>query len=285
MIKLSIITINYNNAEGLQKTMKSVFAQTAEEFEYIVIDGASTDESKEVIIQYAHQFDSPTLRLKWLCEPDNGIYHAMNKGIKMAQGEYVQFLNSGDLLATQDVTKKMLRDLESKEQKTKNKDKIAILYGNMLKSLPKGILCDRGLAGKQPAMIDFIRGTINHSPSYIRRSLYDKYGLYDEKLKIVSDWKWFLQVVVFGEETTAYADIDVTIFDMHGISSTNHALDKAEREQVLSELLPAAVMADYKQWAFPIEQMKRLNRYWLTRKLVWWMERGLFKWEKWTKRK
>lgn len=281
MLKLSIITINKNNASGLQKTMESVFAQTSKDFEYIVIDGASTDGSKEIICQYAnmpmnHEFH-------WICDPDNGIYNAMNKGIRMAQGEYLQFLNSGDILAAADVTEKMLQELQNQEPKAKSQDRIAILYGNMLKPLPKGILRDRGFTGRQPTLLDFYNGTLNHSPAYIHRYLFDKYGFYDETLKIVSDWKWYLQVIIFGHEQIEYRNIDVTVFDMNGISTINRNLDKTERKQVFATLFPPALLKDYEQWAFPVEQMKRLNRYWLTRQLVWWIERGLFKWEKWTK--
>jgi len=82
-----------------------------------------------------------------------------------------------------------------------------------------------------------------------------------------------------------YTDIDVTRFDMNGISTVNRALDKAERKQVLAELLPASVLADYERWSFAIDQMKRINRYWLARKSFWLVERVLFKWEKWFRNK
>jgi Glycosyltransferases involved in cell wall biogenesis len=271
MLRLTIVTINRNNAIGLQKTMESVFSQTFDEFEYIVIDGASTDESIRMIQQFN---DSTLKRFRWLSEPDTGIYNAMNKGIRMAKGEYVQFLNSGDILAAPDVTEKMLHQLSIVNYQ------LPIIYGNMLKLLSKGILRDKGFAGRQPTLLDFYQGTLNHSPAYIMRSLFDKYGLYDENLKIVSDWKWYLQVIIFGQETIDYVDIDVTLFDMNGISNINIDLDKIERKQVLLELFPPALLTDWEQWAFPIEQMKRLSRYWLTRKLVWWVERGLFQWEK-----
>ncbi|MDP4201290.1 MAG: glycosyltransferase family 2 protein [Bacteroidota bacterium] len=290
MMKLSIITINKNNASGLQKTMESVFDQTSKDFEYIVIDGASTDGSKEIIEQFSsHRLTaSPSHHLRWVSEPDTGIYNAMNKGIKMAQGEYVQFLNSGDTLAAPDVTKQMLEfaDLPlSLGEGTGVRSGASIMYGNMLKPLPKGILRDKGFAGRQPTLLDFYNGTLNHSPAFIRRSLFDKYGLYDETLKIVSDWKWYMQVIICGNEQIEYRNIDVTVFDMNGISSVNRNLDKAERKEVFATLFPPTLLKDYEQWAFPIEQMKRLNKYWLTRKLIWWMERGLFKWEKWTKHK
>lgn len=91
-MKLSIITINYNNREGLRKTIESVVAQTTREFEYIVIDGGSTDGSVDVIKEFSDYIDY------WVSEPDKGIYNAMNKGVKVAHGDYCQFLNSGDWL-------------------------------------------------------------------------------------------------------------------------------------------------------------------------------------------
>ena len=175
------------------------------------------------------------------------IVWLMNKGIRMAKGEYLQFLNSGDMLAAPDVTEKMLKELENKKQRIKNKDKIAILYGNMLKQMRKGILRDPGFAGRQPTLLDFYIGTLNHSPAYIECSLFDKYGLYDEQLKIASDWKWYLQAIIFGGEQITYADIDVTMFDMNGISTINETLDKEERQQVLQSLLPPAILKDYEK--------------------------------------
>ena len=101
---LSIITINRNNAQGLKKTMQSVVSQTSKDLEYIVVDGASTDESVEVIKHFAEQRD-----IRWVSERDKGIYNAMNKGIGMAQGEYVMILNSGqyaqDMARWQDTTR------------------------------------------------------------------------------------------------------------------------------------------------------------------------------------
>lgn len=107
-MKLSIITINYNNVNGLQKTLESVFRQTCKEFEYIVVDGASEDGSKELLEQFLAKADFP---FRWISEPDNGIYAAMNKGIRMAQGEYLHFLNSGDWLTDEKVVEKHAKNL------------------------------------------------------------------------------------------------------------------------------------------------------------------------------
>ncbi len=271
-MSLSIITINFNNVSGLAETMNSVLCQAHDEFEYIVVDGASSDGSVEVIRQYSESFGS---RLKWVSEPDDGIYCAMNKGINMASGKYVQFLNSGDRLIANDVTERMMEAL-------KENGYPSILYGNMFKDMPDGsLLKDRSFAGQDITFLGFFTGTLNHSSAYIRRDLFNKYGLYDESLRIVSDWKWYMQAIIFGEEKPVYTDMDVTLFDMTGISETNKDLDKEERRRVLTELLPKTILRDYEEWAFTIGQVKRLKRHPWAYKMVWFLERCLFKWEKW----
>ncbi len=269
-MKLSIITINRNNASGLEKTMQSVAAQTFKEFEYIVVDGASTDGSVEVIKKLEHEF----AHLKWVSESDSGIYNAMNKGIRMASGEYIQILNSGDCLAAPDVTERVLAELV----KVGNP---SMLYGNMVKCFPDGRQwVDKCFAGSEITMLGMFTGSLNHDATYICRDFFDKYGYYDENLKIVSDWKWFLQSIVLGGEQLQYVDLNVTLFDMTGVSVTNKDLDRAERKMVLEQLFPKAVLADYEQYAFPISQIKRLQRHPWAYKLMWFVERCLFKMEK-----
>ena len=268
--KISIITINRNNASGLEKTMQSVAAQTVKEFEYIVVDGASTDGSIEVIKKLEHEF----AHLKWVSEPDSGIYNAMNKGLRMASGDYIQILNSADCLAAPEVTERMLEELEKQGCPS-------ILYGNMVKCFPDGRkMVDKCFAGQEITMLGMYTGTLNHDPAYIRRDLFEKYGYYDESLKIVSDWKWYLQALILGDEIPQYVDLDVTLFDMTGISETNKELDKNEREMVLEQLFPKAIIADYERFAFPVSQIKRLQRHPWAYKLMWFVERCLFKMEK-----
>lgn len=271
-MRLSIITINKNNEMGLEKTIRSVASQTFKDFEYIVVDGASSDDSVQVIKSHEGDF----AHLKWVSEPDKGIYNAMNKGIRMASGDYVQILNSADCLASENVTERMLAALDKEGAPS-------IIYGNMVKCFPDGHrMVDRCFAGEEITMLGFYTGTLNHDPAYIRRSLFEKYGYYDEKLKIVSDWKWYLQAVVFGGERPQYVDLEVTLFDMTGVSETNVDLCKEERKLVLEQLIPRAVLMDYERFAFPMEQIMRLKRFPLAYKLVWLMERCLFKYEKWT---
>ena len=274
-MKLSIITINRNNAAGLEKTLLSVATQTFKEFEYIVIDGASTDDSVDVIKKHESQF----AHLKWVSEPDKGIYNAMNKGIRMASGDYIQILNSADCLSAPEVTQRMLAELEKQGNPV-------ILYGNMIKCFPDGRrMVDKCFAGQEITMLGMFTGTLNHDPAYIRRDLFEKYGYYDESLKIVSDWKWYLQAIILGGEKPHYVDMDVTLFDMTGISETNKELDRAERKQVLEQLFPRTVLADYERFAFPIDQIKRLQRHPWAYKMVWFLERCLFKLEKARKKK
>lgn len=274
-MRLSIITINRNNAVGLEKTMQSVATQTFKEFEYIVIDGASTDDSVAVIRKYEAKF----AHFKWVSESDSGIYNAMNKGIHMASGEYIQVLNSGDNLAAPDVTERMNAALE----KTGFPN---ILYGNMVKCFPDGHrMVDKCFAGQEISMLGMYTGTLNHNPAYIRRELFEKYGYYDESLKIVSDWKWYLQAIILGGENPQYVDMNVTLFDMTGISEMNKALDKSERKLVLEQMFPKTVLADYERFAFPIEQIKRLQRHPWAYKMVWFLERCLFKVEKMKRKK
>ena len=273
---LSIITINRNNAAGLEKTMRSVASQVGGDFEYVVIDGASTDGSVEVIRSFESSLGDC---LKWISEPDKGIYNAMNKGIGKTSGDYLQFLNSGDSLVSDDITMRMTEALKRKEYPP-------ILYGNMLKDMSDGkILRDKGFAGKSISFLGFYTGSLNHPSSYIKKSLFEKYGGYDESLKIVSDWKWFLQAIILGGEKPVYVDMDVTLFDMNGISEKNKALEKAERRRVLSELIPSTILADYDRWALSINRMRRLERHPWANKIVNFLERGLFKMERRRNRK
>lgn len=282
-MKLSIITINYNNAEGLQKTLASVAAQTYRNIEHIIIDAASTDGSVDDIKEYADKAGYP---VSWSSKKDNGVYNGMNIGIQRATGDYIQILNSGDLLAAPDVTERMMNALFTLNFPLSTENGISILYGNMMKDFGNGKIV-RDTCGERmytpESFLYFYNGTLNHDCAYIRRDLFDKYGLYNEEMKICSDWEWYVKAIALGGEKAVYTNIDVTIFDMNGISESggkNKELILKERREYLEKILPTSVLHDYDQFSFPILQFQRLKKYHLWG-LVYFMERVLFKLEKW----
>lgn len=214
-MKLSIITINYNNKAGLQKTIDSVVCQTWRDFEWIVIDGGSTDGSKELIEKYQQHFSY------WCSEPDKGVYNAMNKGIDKAKGEYLQFLNSGDCLHDSNVL----------EHIGEGKD-ADILYGAL-----NYITQDHGFLVRYPEELTlhfFLCNSLGHPATFIKSCLLKQKG-YREDYKIVSDWyrfiEWFRDGNTFHRIDRVIADFDTT-----GISSTNIKLVDKEKEKVFDEL-------------------------------------------------
>ncbi|MDR3704373.1 MAG: glycosyltransferase family 2 protein [Paludibacteraceae bacterium] len=248
-VKLSIITINLNNCEGLCKTIKSVILQTCNDYEYIVIDGASTDGSVDIIKQYEDKI------AYWITEPDTGIYNAINKGILKATGEYCLFLNSGDYLVDG-----VLSDFFSTQV---NKD---IVYGNIiLESDGKTICVDNSCGKDNLTCNDFFHGTIRHQGAFIRRSLFERFGLYDESNSIVSDWQFFIKSIVFGDATYEYRNINICYFDVSGIGSVFSEKHIQERNKVLKEFFPEKVIADYVAYNDLLQKHKslqqELNRY------------------------
>lgn len=291
IMKLSIITINYNNALGLRKTLNSVAQQiflpattlhSPIVIEHVIIDGASTDGSVEVIKEYVQRIknDGTKIEVIWLSEPDKGIYNAMNKGIRMATGDYIQILNSGDFLASDNVLKQMFEAMR-REGAKENGTYPEMMYGNMIRRRADGTI--EGKSGEVPySLLQYFTSTMNHDCCWIKRSLFlnennDElcYGLYDENLKIVSDWKWFLQAIGLGKVQPVYVDIDVTVFDTSGISEKNLKLRQEERRIVLEDVLPRAVLSDYDKHAFDIQQMDNLRKHTWAYRLVWILERVL----------
>ena len=178
--KLSIITINRNNAEGLRKTMESVFAQTYRDFEYIVVDGASTDGSVDVIRTSALQAEG--LDFTWTSEKDNGIYDAMNRGLRKAHGEYTLMLNSGDFLVDEHVIERIIPELDGTD----------IIQGNNIEERNGMLYRNRGYGKSDIELFDIFKGHFLHQASFCRRELFDKYGYFDESYTISGDAKFFM---------------------------------------------------------------------------------------------
>ncbi|MBI3519730.1 MAG: glycosyltransferase [Bacteroidetes bacterium] len=228
---MSIITINYNNALGLEKTLESVINQTYNDFEYLVIDGGSTDGSKAIIEKYA---DNVTY---WVSEKDKGIYNAMNKGILQAKGEYCLFLNSGDWLVDNN-------SLDTVFSLNITED---IIYGNVLKVSNSSLafVRDKGLGRSQLTLMDMYYHTIPHQSVFIKRELFNRYELYDEEFKIVSDWIFFLKTIGIAGVTVKYIDVDISYYDTNGFSSLNNELRIEEKKLGLKKVIPHQFYGDY----------------------------------------
>lgn len=224
-MKLSIITINFNNASGLKKTVDSVVSQDFTDYEWIVIDGGSTDGSKELIEQYSSFISF------WVSEPDKGIYNAMNKGVSHASGEYLLFLNSGDWLASDHVLEEVFSGDCSAD----------IIYGNLFLQRSEKKMEEH----RYPDAVSYmymVRHSLPHPASFIKRELLLE-NPYDESLTIVSDWKFCLESVM-ADRSFKHIDSFVSVFDMNGISSTCCERDRREREKVISDLCPSAIAED-----------------------------------------
>jgi glycosyltransferase involved in cell wall biosynthesis len=219
--KLSIITINYNNLEGLKKTVESVVNQTWEEFEYIVIDGGSVDGSAEYIESQSKYFDY------WVSEPDKGIYNAMNKAIVKATGEYLLFLNSGDHLFNNEV----LFNVEDKL----NSD-ISFICGHLCfdKNNKKEIK-------EHPEKMSFgylVSRKIAHQSTFIKKTMFDKYGFYNEENKIISDQEFFFKALALNGESYQKLDCIITDYDTTGISAIEIEKSEQERQRFFEKHLP-----------------------------------------------
>lgn len=226
-MKYSIITINYNNNKGLKKTLESVASQSYSDFQYIVIDGGSKDGSAETIKEYAKYIDY------WVSEKDKGIYHAMNKGIAQANGEYCLFMNSGDSFYDSYVLEKIAK-LNCNED---------ILVGKVVTMETKHQIFLPPL--REISLYYLYSENIPHQGTFIKTKLLRKYP-YDETLQIVSDWKFFVQTIIIDNCSFKYIDEFVSQFDMEGISTSNPERTWKEKEQVLAEIFPARILADYK---------------------------------------
>jgi glycosyltransferase involved in cell wall biosynthesis len=209
-MKLSIITVNKNNASGLEKTIQSVIYQTSTDFEYIIIDGNSTDGSVEVIQKYNAKINF------WVSEPDTGIYNAMNKGIQKAQGEFCLFLNSGDWLITLD-------SLENAFDIIKHSNEADIYYGNCLASDYSLWIMPHKLS-----IYDlYLQTAPNHQNTFIKRNLFFDHQFYNENYPTVSDSIFFVKEYWNYKSKFTFINTIISIYSIGGISSI-YKFDKQE---------------------------------------------------------
>jgi glycosyltransferase involved in cell wall biosynthesis len=225
MPKLSIITVNKDNADGLKKTIESIKLQIRDDCELIIIDGGSCDISVDILT-----YNSQNINY-WISEPDHGIYEAMNKGIRKANGEYLLFLNSGDCFNDGSIIEKFVGSNPVED----------IVAGDLIiKHIEDS---DRLEIKKSPETITLkylISDYLPHSGTFIKRSLFNKVGLYNENNKIVSDWEFFLKAFLIHNASYRHLPFPVSIFKTDGISCKpeNADLIKNEKLKVLNESFP-----------------------------------------------
>lgn len=249
--KISIITVNYNNADGLRETIKSVMEQSYDAIEYIVVDGASTDGGVEVLESFR-----PNLAHA-LSEKDAGIYNAMNKGIKLATGDYLLFLNSGDKLIGPRIIEEVVAQGLPAD----------LVYGD-LKFFDEVKAWTWNLPDKLTFRF-FYDSTLPHPSTFIRRELFDTVGLYDEELKIVSDWKFFMLAVTRHNCSYRHIGQIVSAYNFEGISSKpeNQQAIQVERSKVLAETFPLFI-ADYEELGQLQKEMRKIKYFLKIRKAV-----------------
>lgn len=220
---VTIITVNRNNLVGLRATLDSVAGQDFKDFEHIVVDGASDDGSAELLREYPHLSPSS------VSESDKGIYNAMNKGIALAKGDYLLFLNSGDRLVGSG-TLGNIAPFFGEHDLVYGRDTLVRADGvHWLKPYPAKL------------RFSFMHAdTLPHCSTFIRKGLFEKVGLYDESMKISADWKFFMLALYIHHATCRHADVPVAVFALDGISAdpAQFPLIREERRSVMQAYFP-----------------------------------------------
>ncbi len=245
MNRLSVITISLNNADGLRQTCESLFTQSFTDYEFIVIDGGSTDGSVAFLQQHTDRITH------WTSEPDRGIYHAMNKGISRATGTYCLFLNSGDWL----VSSSTLETVFAHQPQADIVVGDVYFFDTQTNAIKWHVPSPDVLTAKT-----LFLGTLPHQATLIRRSLFGQFGLYNEQLRIASDWLFFLEASL--ERGCSYQHIAETVayFSMDGISCNPQTNSLPRREQlgVLQQKYPR-FLPDYDR----LDQLEKQRTQWL----------------------
>jgi glycosyltransferase involved in cell wall biosynthesis len=244
IVNFSIITVNKNNAAGLEKTIKSVINQMYNNYEFLIIDGKSDDESINKIKQFETRISF------WLSEEDDGIYNAMNKAIKRAKGKYCLFLNSGDYLFDNNILKE-IADLNFGED---------IIAGNVIKvsDIHRKQEIFSKINHSNITLFDLYHNSLNHQATFIRTSLFQQFGLYEEKYKVISDWLFIIKTIILNNVSFRYINKNISYFNEDGISSRS-ANYYQERISAINELFPPRVLMDY-EVNFSQDFLSKFNR-------------------------
>ena len=211
-MKISLITITYNSSKTLKDTILSVLNQTYSNFEYIIVDGNSSDTTISIINEYESKFDG---KIKWISEPDYGLYDAMNKGIQMATGDFVGILNSDDFFTSNNV----LQEIANTFEKEKNLDAV---YGDIHFVNPDNLdKCVRYYSSNIFKRSLMRLGFMPAHPSfYMKKECFDKYGLYKTDYKIAADFEYLLRVIFKHSIKIKYLPLDMVTMRTGGASTS-----------------------------------------------------------------
>jgi len=208
-LKVSIITVSYNSRATIADTIRSVSSQSYSNIEHVIIDGASTDGTVEIVKSFGNKVS------KFITEHDNGIYHAMNKGIRLASGDFIGILNSDDFLCDNYVIETIVNTF-------KESDVDAIFGDVMFIDTINTAKVVRYYSSKyfSPRMLKY--GMIPAHPSfYSKRTLYDIWGLYKEDYKIAADFELLIRFFKYGSITTKYIPIPFVSMRLGGVSNSS----------------------------------------------------------------
>lgn len=213
-MKISIITVTYNSEKTIADTIKSVLNQTYNDIEYIIIDGKSNDKTVSIIKDYIPLFNG---RIKWISEKDNGIYDAMNKGIKLATGEIIGTLNADDFFTNDKI-------IEIIQQEFKNNNSIQAIYGDVHFVNPNNLQkCIRYYSSKvfKPSLMKL--GFMPAHPSfYARKECFTQFGLYKTDYKIAADFEFLLRLIYINKISIKYIPIDMVTMRTGGASTSGY---------------------------------------------------------------
>ncbi len=210
-MKISIITTTYNSGETLRDTLDSILKQTYRDWECIIVDGGSTDTTLDIVREYELRFDG---RMRWLSEPDKGLYDAMNKGIRMATGDVVGILNSDDFYSSDNVLSSVAENMENPNVDAVYGDVHYVRATNLQK-------CIRYFSSRSFRRWKMRMGFIPAHPSfYCRRAVYEKYGAFDETFEIAGDFENLLRLIFVHRIKTQYLSLDFVTMRVGGVSSS-----------------------------------------------------------------
>jgi glycosyltransferase involved in cell wall biosynthesis len=223
--KISVVTVCRNEERSIEGTLQSVLQQTYLNLEYIVIDGQSTDRTREIIEKHLENIDY------YVSEADAGTYDAMNKAIKHSNGDYLFFLNGGDKLYSDDSLQLLIENSKGED----------IIYGDLVVEHPDGNDI-RVHHSSHTSYLKFVTGTIPHPASMVKRILFDKFGLFDLAYRISADYEFFLRVCFQPGVSTQHVPVIVSVFNEEGMSSNEEffSLRQRERQTIQRKHLPRA---------------------------------------------